>query len=191
LLGCEVDGHVEFTAPDCRIVSCSLTGALAKGADRITVSRSTLVGMNWDCAIDIEAGSGHLIESCRIDHVLEAIRLTRTTGATVRGNTVAARWWGVRAVDSEGTQVVGNTFVHTMRAVDIDGGALALVTGNAVADGDSGCIVQRGASDTEIAGNRWERTRIGILAWDAGPLRHHDNAAVDLLDPDHTVTIGP
>jgi alpha-L-fucosidase len=191
LLGCEIEGHVEFAAADCRVTSCTLTGAIASAVDRVTVSRSTMSGMNWDCAVDIAGGTGHLIESCRIDQVLEAVRLGRTTGATVRGNTISARWWGVRAVDSEGTQVVGNTVTRTTRAVDVDGGTQAVVTGNAVADGDSGCIVQRGASDTEIAGNRWERTRIGILAWDAGPLRHHDNAAVDLLDPDHTVAIGP
>jgi len=147
--------------------------------------------MNWDCGIDIEGGAGHLVESCEISDVLEAIRLTSTIGAIVRGNRVQARWWGVRTIDAEATEIAANAFTRTMRAVDVDGGALAEVTGNAISDGDSGCIVQRGAADTMVAGNRWERCRIGLLAWDAGDVRHYDNAAVDLTDPDHTVVIGP
>lgn len=78
-----------------------------------------------------------------------------------------------------------------MRAVDIDGGTLAQVTGNAVSDGDSGCLAQRGASDVEVSGNHWERCRVGLMAWDAGTVRHYDNAAVDLLQPDDAVLIGP
>ena len=78
-----------------------------------------------------------------------------------------------------------------MRAVDVDGGTLAQVTGNAVHDGDSGCLVQRGASDAEVTGNHWERCRVGLLAWDAGQVRHHDNAVVDLLEPDALSVVGP
>ena len=191
LLGCTIDGHVEIGAADCRVTSCSGTGVVAADVDHVTVARSTFRGANWDCAIDITGGSGHLIESCDVADVLEAVRLTRTTGATVRGNRIRARWWGVRAVDSEGTLVVANAMSAVTRAVDIDGGTLAEVTGNAVADGDSGCVVQRGASATTVAGNRWERTRIGLLAWDSAPVKHHDNAAVDLAEPDRTITIGP
>jgi alpha-L-fucosidase len=191
MLGCVVDGHVEVTADDCRITSCTLTGVVAKAVDRVVVSRSAFTGMNWDCAIEVDAGGGHLVESCDFHEVLEAVRLTGTIGAVVRGNRIEARWWGVRAVDTEGTRVAANAIAHTMRAVDIDGGMLAEVTGNSVVDGDSGCVVQRGASGAEVAGNRWERTRIGLLAWDAGAVRHHDNTPVDLSDPDHTITIGP
>jgi len=61
----------------------------------------------------------------------------------------------------------------------------------AVADGDSGCVIQRGASETTVSGNRWERCRTGLLGWDVGPVRYHGNAIVDSADPDHAVTIGP
>ena len=61
----------------------------------------------------------------------------------------------------------------------------------AVADGDSGCIIQRGASETTVSGNRWERCRTGLLGWDVGAVRYHGNAIVDPADPDHAVTIGP
>jgi alpha-L-fucosidase len=191
LLGCTVDGHVEVGAGDCRVTSCTCTGVIANGVDHVTVARATFRGINWDCAVDITGGSGHLVESCEMFDVLEGVRLTGTAGATVRGNRMQARWWGVRAVDTQGTLVVSNSFASITRAVDIDGGTLAEVTGNAVADGDSGCVVQRGASETIVAGNRWERTRIGLLAWDSAPVKHHDNTAVDLAEPDHSVTVGP
>ena len=123
--------------------------------------------------------------------MLQAVRLESTVGAHVRGNQVRSRWWGVQLVDTEGSIVFGNSFTRAMRAVDIDGGTLAQVTGNAVSDGDSGCLAQRGASDVEVSGNHWERCRIGLMAWDAGTVRHYDNAAVDLLEPDHDVLFGP
>ena len=191
MLGCTVEGHVEIASDDCRVISCSLAGVVAKGVDRVVVSRSTFVGMNWDCAVEIELGTSHLIESCEFRDLLDAIRLTGTIGATVRGNRIEARWWGVRAVDTESTLVAANAISHTMRAVDIDGGTLAVVTGNAVADGDSGCVIQRGASETTVSGNRWERCRTGLLGWDVGAVRYHGNAIVDSADPDHAVTIGP
>ena len=92
---------------------------------------------------------------------------------------------------TEAASVVGNAFAHTMRAVDIDAGALANVTGNAVRDGDSGCIVERGASGIVVSGNRWERCRIGLLGWDVTGLDHHDNERRDLHDADHAVVVGP
>jgi alpha-L-fucosidase len=191
MIGCSIEGHVEISAPDCRVTSCTLTGVVAKGFDHATISRSSFRGMNWDCAIEIERGTGHLVESCEFADVLDAVRLTGTIGATVRGNTIHARWWGVRAVDTEATLIAGNAVTHTMRAVDIDGGTLAEVTGNAVSDGDSGCVIQRGAADTNVTGNRWERCRTGLLAWDAGAVRYQGNTIVDVAEPDQAVTIGP
>jgi alpha-L-fucosidase len=191
ILGCRVAGHVDVATDGARITSCVATGVTAGAVERVTLSRSTFRGMQWDCAVDITGGSGHLIESCEFSDVLAAIRLTDTVGAHIRGNRIAARWWGIHLIDTDGTVVIGNAIESTMRAIDVDGGTLAEVTGNAVLDGDSGCVLQRGASDIELAGNRWERCRIGLLAWDAGSIRHRDNAAVDLLDTDAAVTIGP
>jgi alpha-L-fucosidase len=191
LLGCRVEGHVRLEASDARVTSCVATGVVASGVDHVTVARSTLRGMQWDTAIDITEGGDHLIEGCEIGDVLEAIRLTRTTGAVVRGNRIRARWWGVRAVDTEATIAVGNAVTAATRAFDVDGGTLAEVTGNAVADGDSGCVVQRGAVATQVTGNRWERTRIGLLAWDSAPVAEHGNTAVDLGEPEAMATVGP
>ena len=121
----------------------------------------------------------------------EPIRCTGTVATVIRNNAMAARWWGVQLIDGEGAHVSGNSFEGTMRAVDVDGGTLAEITGNAVRSGDSGCVVQRGAADCSVAGNYWERCRIGLLAWEAGAVRHHDNTAIDLSEPDAAIVIGP
>ncbi len=191
MLGCHVKGHIRVTSDDVRVTSCSASGVVVAGADRANIVRSTFRGMQWDCAVDITGGSGHIVESCTFSDLLAAIRLTSTVGATVHGNRVTARWWGVHLVDTEGTTVIGNSFERTMRAVDIDGGTLTEVTGNAASLGDSGCVLQRGASSCEISGNRWERCRIGLLAWDAGAFRHRDNSCVDPGEPDNVTTVGP
>ena len=191
LLGCHVDGHVEITGNNARVASCHAAGVVSIGADAVTIARSSFRGMQWDCAVDITGGAGHTIDGSEFHRMLQAIRLTGTVGAEIRSNEIHARWWGVQLIDTEGSMVFGNSIADTMRAVDVDGGTLAQVTGNAVHDGDSGCLVQRGASDAEVTGNHWERCRVGLLAWDAGRVRHHDNAAVDLLEPDARSVIGP
>jgi alpha-L-fucosidase len=191
VLGCRVEGHVVVAASDTRVRATEAAGVVADGVDRLTVSRCRLGGMRWDVGVDVRGGSGHLVESCDVHDHLCAIRLDGAIGAMVRGNVVRARWWGVHLVGTESTEVVGNAVSETMRAVDVEGGALATVTGNAVRDGDSGCIVQRGAAGAAVGGNRWERCRIGLLAWDTAGVRHTGNAAVDLHEPDHAVTIGP
>lgn len=191
LLGCHVKGHIRIGSDDVRVISCNASGVVVAGADRADICRSTFRGMQWDCAVDITGGSGHVVESCEFSNLLAAIRLTGTIGAIVRGNRVRARWWGVHLVDTEGTKVISNSFEHTMRAVDIDGGTLAEVTGNAASVGDSGCVLQRGASSCEISGNHWERCRIGLLSWDAGAFRHRDNTCIDPGEPDSVITVGP
>lgn len=200
VLGCTIDGHVVIDGSTAgeqpgldgvKVRASRLHGVTATGATRVTVSRCRLTGMRWDVGVDAVGGFGHLVESCELLHHLCAVRLTDTLDATVRGNHIEARWWGVHLVGADATHVRGNSVVRTMRAVDVDGGTGAEVSGNAVSDGDSGCVVERGAVGTTISGNRWERCRIGLLAWDAGAITHADNAAVDLHEPDHTVMIGP
>ncbi|HWM18143.1 MAG TPA: alpha-L-fucosidase [Ilumatobacteraceae bacterium] len=191
VLGCHIDGHIVVSADDSRIRACHASGVTATGVERLVVSRSRFTGMRWDVGIEIAGGAGHVVESCELQHHLCAIRISDAVGATVRGNTIVARWWGVHLVRTEASIVVGNAFAHTMRAVDVDAGALAHVNGNAVRDGDSGCIAEHGASGIDVSGNRWERCRIGLLAWDVTGLNHHDNDLIDLHDPDHAIVVGP
>lgn len=190
MLACRVDGHISVDdANEVKISSCQPDGIVADRCEQLTIVRSACTGMGWDCGIDITGGSRHLIDSCEFTASLQGLRLTGSVGATVRNNTMNARWWAVQLIDCEATTVIGNAIESTMRAVDVDGGSDNVVTGNAVFDGDSGCLVQRGAANTEVSGNHWERCRLGLLSWDAGTVRCHDNHAVDLAEA--TETYGP
>jgi alpha-L-fucosidase len=191
LLGCRVDGHVVIRADGVVVKATSAAGVLTEGADGVTVSRSQFRGMRWDVGVHLVGGSGHEIDSCEFHDHLCAIRATDTIGTVVRGNNASARWWGIHLERTEGAHVHGNFVDHTMRGIDIDGGTQAVIDGNAVCDGDSGCIVEWGASDCQVSGNRWERCRIGVLAWEAVGLHAHDNEAIDLHEPDAAHATGP
>ena len=191
VIGCRVDGHVVVRADDVLVRATTAAGVVAEAVDRVSVSRCQLGGMRWDVGVHLIGGGGHEVDSCEIHDHLCAIRAADTTGSVVRGNNIGARWWGVHLVQTEDAHVHGNFVNHTMRGVDIDGGSRAIVDGNAVCDGDSGCIVEWGASDCEVSGNRWERCRIGILAWEATGLHQRANEAIDLHEPDAASTSGP
>jgi alpha-L-fucosidase len=191
VLGCRLDGHVMVHADGVVVRATSAAGVVADGADRLTISRCQFRGMRWDVGVHLIGGTGHEIDSCELSDHLCAIRATDTTGTIVRGNNATARWWGIHLEQTEGAHVYGNFIDHTMRGVDIDGGTQTVVDGNAVCDGDSGCIVEWGASDCQVSGNRWERCRIGVLAWDAVGLHAHDNEAIDLHEPDAAHATGP
>ncbi len=191
ILGCAIDGQTIVSADEVVLRASSLTGIVAERTSRLCVSRCQLAGNRWDVGIDLRGGADHEIDSCEIVDHLCAISASGTTGLVVRGNNIAGRWWGVRLDRTERSHVHGNQVSTTMRAVDVDGGAEALVEGNAVFDGDSGCVVQHGASACQVSGNRWERCRIGLLAWDATALHDQDNHTVDLHEPEHAVQTGP
>ena len=182
VLGCRIDGHVVARASDALIRATTASGVVADGVDRLSLSRCHLSGMRWDVGVHLIGGGGHEIDSSELTDHLCAIRVSDATAVVVRGNNITARWWGIHLERTEGAHVHGNFVNHTMRGIDIDGGSQALVDGNAVCDGDSGCIVQWGASDCDVSGNRWERCRIGVLRWDALGLRLHANEAIDLHD---------
>ena len=191
LLGCRVDGHVLVRADDVVLRATSAAGVLTESADRVTVSRCEFRGMRWDVGVHLVGGSGHEVDSCEFRDHLCAIRVTDATGTIVRGNNASARWWGIHLERTEGAHVFGNFVDHTMRGIDIDGGTQAVIDGNAVCDGDSGCIVEWGASACQVSGNRWERCRIGVLDWEAVGLHAHDNEAIDLHEPDAAHLSGP
>jgi alpha-L-fucosidase len=191
MLGCRIDGHVMVRADDVVIRATTATGVVAEGADRLTVSRSEFTGMRWDVGVHLIGGSGHEIDSCEFRHHLCGIRSTDTTGTIVRGSNISARWWGIHLEQTEGAHVYGNFIDHTMRGIDIDGGTQAVIDANAICDGDSGCIVEWGASDCQVSGNRWERCRIGVLSWEVTGLHAHDNEAIDLHEPDAAYATGP
>jgi alpha-L-fucosidase len=191
MLGCTVAGSVSVGGDDVLLRAVTGQGVVADNADRLHVSRCQFTGNRWDVGVELRRGGGQNIESSQFSGHLCAIRLSETTGSTVRGNNISGRWWGVHVDHSEGSHVHGNRIGSTMRAVDIDGGTEAVVDGNAVTDGDSGCVVEDGASNCEVYGNHWDRCRIGLLAWDAVSLHHQDNVASSLLEPDSALVTGP
>ncbi len=167
VLGCVVAGSVTVGGDDVLLRAVTGQGVIGHNADRLHVSRCNFTGNRWDVGVELRGGGGQNIESSGFSGHLCAVRLSATTGSTVRGNTISGRWWGVHVDHSESTHVHGNRISATMRAVDVDGGTQAVVDGNAVTDGDSGCVVEDGASNCEVYGNHWDRCRIGLLAWDA------------------------
>ncbi len=191
VLGCRIEGHIMVRADDVVVRATSAVGVVADGAERVTVSRCEFRGMRWDVGIHLIGGSGHEIDSCEFRDHLCAIRATDTIGTIVRGNNASARWWGIHLEQTERAHVYGNFIDHTMRGIDIDGGTQAIIDGNAVCDGDSGCIVEWGAADCQVSGNRWERCRIGVLAWETSDLHAHSNEAIDLHEPDAAHATGP
>ncbi|NQY54887.1 MAG: alpha-L-fucosidase [Ilumatobacteraceae bacterium] len=191
VLGCEVDGHVDVRAHGATMRATQARGVISTGPARLTLSRCRFVGMRWDVGVAIVGGTDHDIDSCQfVDHLC-AVRLADTTDAVVRGNDIWARWWGLRLERTIGTHAHRNQIHRTMRAVDVDGGDRVLVDGNAVFDGDSGCLVQSGAAECVVSGNYWERCRVGLLTWDAPEVRAEGNQAVDLHDPADTFVSGP
>lgn len=191
LLGCSVEGVVRVDADDVLLRAVTAAGLVGTESDRLHVSRCELVGDPDQVGIDLCGGGGQLIDSSRLGGHLCSLRLTETTGSTVRGNTITGRWWGVHLDHCESAHVHGNRISWTMRAVDVDGGTQAIVDGNAVIDGDSGCVVQDGASDCEVYGNHWDRCRVGLLAWNAVALHHQDNIVGSLHEPDSALVTGP
>lgn len=191
IIGCVVEGHIEVTADRARIVSSSGAGVVGHDVDHIEVMRSTFTGIGTDTGVEIIGGSRHQIDGCEIRDHLTAVALTGTVAASVMHNRLRARWWGVRLVDTEGTEVTGNAVERTMRAVDVDGGSGAVVTGNVASDGDSGCILHDGASSAEVTGNFWERCRIGLLMWGSVAVRDRENTIAEPGDPDGARVVGP
>jgi len=192
VLGCTIAGEVAARA-DGVVVRATGAGRIsAAGCHRLTVSRCELTGSGIDAAaIDLIGGDDHEIDSCTVSGHGCAVRARDTTATIVRGCTITSRWWGIRLEGTERAHVHGNRMSRTTRAVDVDGGSQALVDGNAVFDGDSGCVLQRGAAGCQVSGNYWERCRVGLLAWGATGVHEQDNIAIDLHEPDHATITGP
>jgi alpha-L-fucosidase len=192
VLGCTIDGELAARA-DGAVVRATAAGRIsAAECNHITVSRCELVGSRVDAAaIDLVGGDDHEIDSCTVSGYGCAVRARDTIATIVRGCTITSRWWGVRLEATERAHVHGNRVSRTTRAVDVDGGSQALVDGNAVFDGDSGCVLQRGAAGCQVSGNYWERCRVGLLAWGATGVHEQDNIAIDLHEPDHATITGP
>ena len=192
VLGCTVEGEMAARADGVVIRATGAGRISATDCHHLTVSRCELIGTGADEeAIDLIGGDDHEIDSCTVSGHRCAVRARGTVATIVRGCTITSRWWGVRLEATERAHIHGNRVSRTTRAVDVDGGSQALVDGNAVFDGDSGCVLQRGAAGCQVSGNYWERCRVGLLAWGATGVHEQDNIAIDLHEPDHATITGP
>ncbi len=192
VLGCTIDGEVAARADGAVIRATGAGRISAADCNHLTVSRCQLAGSDdEDAAIDLIGGDDHEIDSCTVSGHRCAVRARQTVATIVRGCTITSRWWGIRLEATERAHIHGNRVSRTTRAVDVDGGSQALVDGNAVFDGDSGCVLQRGAAGCQVSGNYWQRCRIGLLAWGATAVHEQDNIAVDLHDSDQATITGP
>ena len=189
LVGCHCDGHVLVGADD--VVIQSITGIGVVGwSERTRIERCTFKGMRWDVGIELTGGSGHVIDRNElVDHLCN-VRLRDASASLVTENRFEGRWWAVHLVNCDHVEVVDNNMQHTMRAVDVEAGNGSVITGNWVADGDSGALVEFGATDTAVIDNHIERCRIGVLVWDAPTTRIGPNTFVDLHEQD-PIVIGP
>jgi alpha-L-fucosidase len=189
IVGCRCDGHVMIHGDDASVQSVIGAGVVGT-AERTTVTQCAFKGMRWDVGVHLTGGSGHTVTRNEIVDHLCAIRLTGATAGLVAENRIEGRWWGIEAEQCDHLEIVDNKVQHTMRAIDVRGGNGSVVTGNWVADGDSGALVQFGATDTSVIDNHVERCRIGILVWDAPSTLIGPNTFVDLHEEDAIVS-GP
>ena len=189
LVGCHCDGHVVVTANDVAVQAVTGIGIVGFG-ERATIERCTLKGNRWDVGIELTGGSGHsIVQNEIVDHLCN-IRLRDVSASVVSENRLEGRWWAVHLDNCDHVAVIENNIQHSMRAVDVQSGNVSIVTGNWVADGDSGALVEFGATDTSVIDNHIERCRIGVLVWDAPTTRVGPNTFVDLHDEEPVVT-GP
>lgn len=190
VVGCRVDGHIVVSALDVSVLSVIGLGVVADEVDRLTVERCAFKGMRWDIGVEVTGGSGHRIVRNEVIAHLCSVRLTDVSASVIAENRFEGRWWAAHLVRCDHVEVVDNTMQHTMRAVDVDGGNGSIITGNWAADGDSGALVEFGATDTSVIDNHIERCRIGVLVWDAPTTRVGPNTFVDLYEDEPIVT-GP
>lgn len=189
VVGCRCDGRIVVVGDDAAVLS--VIGANIVGtAERTTVERCILKGARWDLGIALTGGSGHRIHRNEVVEHLGSVRLDDVSASVVSENRFEGRWWAVQLRQCDHVEVIANNIQHTMRAVDVSGGSGSIITANRVADGDSGALIQSGATETAVIDNHVERCRIGVLVWDAPTTRVGSNTFVDLHE-EESVVYGP
>ena len=174
-------GHDHLTVRDCHVQSISISGGdgheicgnVVEGgnigimsANRVAVTGNVQSGLRWGTGIEIIGGEGHLVQNNECSEDLCAIRTANTTGARIEGNRYETRWFGIHVKHSTDAVVRGNEARRTMRGVGVEGGAGNVVEGNVAWRCDTGALIERGAIATRVAGNRFDRCRVGVLTWD-------------------------
>lgn len=186
VVGCRCDGIVVVRGHDAQIRSLIGRGIQISG-ERAAVDRCSLKGSLDDVGIDADGGFGHRIVGNELVDHLCSIRLSDSSTSTVAENRCAARWWGIHLVRCDHIEVIDNSIRNTMRAVDVNGGNGTVISKNWVADGDSGALIEFGATDTSVIDNHIARCRIGVLMWDAPTTTIGTNEFVDIHEEEPCV----
>ncbi len=191
IVGCAAPSGIDVRAHEVAVLACVASTVRARDVARLTVERCVLAGRDGDVAVDIDGGADHRVSGNELAGHGIGARVRTAATSTVERNRIAAARCAIAIDACESTRVEANTVNGTPRAVAVSGGRDVHVVGNTVADGDSGCIVERGATDVRVTGNTWQRCRIGILVWDAGNVSAAANDADQLLDPQAELFVGP
>jgi alpha-L-fucosidase len=192
--GCRVDGHVLVDAHDVTVTAV-IGSAIVVTGDRSVVERCALKApedpssrdLGFDVGIHLTGGAGHRVTRNEVVDHRCAIRADEVSTSVITENRIAGRWWGVHLVQCDHVEVAENQVQHTMRAFDVDGGNGSVITGNWVADGDSGALVQFGATETAVIDNHIERCRVGVIVWDAPTTQLGPNTFIDLHEAEPCV----
>ncbi len=201
VVGCRCDGMVVVEGDDVTISAVVGPGVIGD-SQRTTIERCTFNsqvtgnsqgtgnGEGWGTGVALTGGSGHRIHRNEIVGGVCALRLHDISASVVSENRLEARWQAVHLQRCDHVEVVDNSVRHSMRAIDIEGGNGSIVTGNWIADGDSGATIEFGATGTSIIDNHIERCRVGLVVWDAPTTLIGPNSYVDLHETD-PVAHGP
>ena len=189
VVSCRLDRRIGVAGDDVSVTSVIGPGVVGT-AQRTTIERCTFRGTRWDTGIRLSHGSGHRVANNELLDHLCSVRLHDVSAALVTSNRCQGRWWAIHLDQCDHVSVVDNTVQHSMRAVTVTGGNGSVVFGNWISDGDSGCLVEFGATEITIIDNRIERCRVGVLVWDAPTVQVGPNAFLDLHEPESVIT-GP
>ena len=191
LLGCRIVGRVGITGDAASVRAVAARGIDVEGADDVSIARCELDGAPSETGIRVIGAARPLIDTCRADGHRLGVELVDVEGGNVVGCSIESGWAAISLVRSDQTHAHANRISRSVRAVDVVDGTDAVVDGNWVVDGDSGCVVRSGATGATVVGNRWERCRVGLFVWDVGDLVHRDNQCLDLDEGDAELVIGP
>ena len=192
-------GANDLVVRDCHVEAIALTGGsahkvianvVAGGAVTLVATTGCEVranyqhGLRWGVGIMVVGGADHMVSEneCRDD--LCAIRLANTDRVRVDHNRAETRWWGIHVLDARDSALVANRAWHTMRAVDVEGAAASgnVVERQLAEHCDTGVMVERGAAGTRVIDSWLHDCRIGLLAWEAGPIEVTNTAISEPRD---------
>ncbi len=193
--------EVQVTAADCAVVDCRIDGTFAATGDRALIDNTTvetivisgdqsavnncrLGGTPSAIGIHIIGGGGHRISGCELHGHRSAIVLVGADNSLVTANSVSARLSACELRNCQGVQAIDNSVAATMRAFTVSAGSGVVIGDNIVSDGDTACLVECGAVDTRVVGNRADRCRLGVLVWDSPSTVIGTNSWRDIAESD-------